>query len=136
MADVFGAKSGVTRVKAGKATVKIGADTCIATGVNITFQRNVEMVPTLGKDRVMSIGEPAGQFTAQTIYMGNKTFSKISENGCIGFSASVVSGDECNGNGKAITMNDCVISAVSWEAQGGRGYIGHGVTIVFANMTV
>ena len=43
-------------VRAGKAIVKVGATTLIALGVELSYSRSVEMIPTLSQRRVASIG--------------------------------------------------------------------------------
>ena len=40
-------------------------------------------------------------------------------------------GSTCKLSGKTVTAHNCVASAVSLGAQGGRGYIAQGITVVF-----
>ena len=126
-------------VRAGKAIVKCGGTTLIALGVELTYQRSVEIVPTLGKKRVLSIGEGTGQFTAQSILAkGNDVTGALhlNDDGCAPFSMSIdMQGATCDVAGKTITAHNCVASAVTISAQGGRGMIAQGVTVVFTGLS-
>ena len=136
MASVFGSDAGAPIVlKAGKAIVTVGGTTLIALNATMQFGRDVQMVPALSKKRVVSIGEPTGTFSAETIIAkGNDSSSafKLSGNDCTGFDMSVkMDGNACDGGGKTFTAKNCFTSAVTVTAQGGRGWIGAGFQVTF-----
>lgn len=123
-------------VKADEATVDFGGGDCIATGVQIQFQRQVERVPTIGKDDVASVSKPQGQFTANTVFM--KTLPPIfSQDACKPVDVVVDFGEgTCEYSGKKVTLHNCIASAVSMDLQGGRGYVASGLTLTFFGMDV
>lgn len=138
--DVFntsdGAKSPLL-VKAGRATLSIdGEGTMLALNCQIQFQRNVEVVPTIGNQRVLSVGEPQGTMSIQTLISNSEdSIDKIlgKDEGCEGFTLEVdLDADgTCGMSGKTLVLSGCVSSSVSVELQGGRGYVASGVQITF-----
>ena len=126
-------------VRAGKATVKCDGKTLIALDVTVTYQRAVEIVPTLGSKRVLSIGEGQGEFTANTVLAkGNDVLSAmhLNDDGCKPFNMTISFEDSaCDANGITVTAHNCVASAVSITAQGGRGYIAQGVRVTFTALS-
>lgn len=136
MASVFGADAGKPIVlKAGKAIVTVGGTTLIALNATMQFGRQVQMVPALSKKRVVSLGEPQGTFSAETIIAkGNdstKAF-KLSGDDCSGYDMSVkMDGNSCDADSKTFTAKNCFTSAVTITAQGGRGWIGSGFQVTF-----
>lgn len=136
MASVFGADTGKPIVlKAGKAIVTVGGTTLIALNATMQFGRSVEIIPALSKKRVVSIGEPQGTFSAETIIAKGNDASKafrLSGDDCSGFDMSVkMDGNACDGGGKTFTAKNCFASAVTVTAQGGRGWIGSGYQVSF-----
>lgn len=136
MASVFGADTGKPIVlKAGKAIVVAGGTTLIALNATMQFGRDVQMIPALSKKRVVSIGEPQGTFSAETIIAkGNDSSSafKLTGDDCSGFDMTVkMDGNACDGGGKTFTAKNCFSSTVTVTAQGGRGYIGSGFQVTF-----
>lgn len=136
MASVFGADAGKPIVlKAGKAIVTVGGTTLIALNATMTFSRDVQLIPALSRKRIVSIGEPQGTFSAETIIAkGNDSTSafKLSGNDCSGFDMTVkMDGNACDGGGKTFTAKNCFASAVTITAQGGRGWIGSGFQVTF-----
>jgi hypothetical protein len=134
--SVFGGSTDKpTVLKAGKAIVTVGGSTLLALGVQVQFGRQVELVPALSKKRVVSLGEPQGQFTANTILAkGVDAFNafKLSGNDCTPFDMTIKFDDgACDAAGKTVTAKNCFASNVSVEAQGGRGYIAQGVQVTF-----
>ena len=144
MSKVFGASNAAPKVfKANKVIVTINNVNLIAMGVTIQFQRDVTPVPVLGDRRVISIGEPVGQMSAQSFLSKDgsvfQAFDIVGEGGCGGFSATLdfsKSKDACDLAGMKVTLKNCYASAVSIEAQGGRGYIANGVNVTFLGMEV
>lgn len=131
----FGAsKDKPTIVKAGKATITINGDTYLALNVQIQYQRSVEIVPTLGKERVISIGEPIGQITAEKV-LGQGSLRAIADS-CKAKSASIQVKDDCGGKSPKIECHNVILSAVNITAQGGRGYIAAGVTGTFTALEI
>lgn len=130
-----------TVLKAGKAIVTVNGTTLLALGVQVQFGRQVEIVPVLGKKRVVSLGEPQGQFTANTIIAKDvdsfKAF-KLSGDDCMPFAMTITfdAKDACDVAGKTITCKNCFSSNVSVDAQGGRGYIAQGVQVTFTALEV
>ena len=127
-------------VKAGKATLTVNSSTLVALDVQIQFQRTVEIVPTIGKQKVLSIGEPQGTFSANTILAKNndafKAF-KLSGDDCKPFDMKIeVNDNACDLNGKTVTAKNCVASAITIGAQGGRGYIAQGVQVAFTALEI
>lgn len=139
MANIFGAKTDKpVIVKAGKAIVTVGSNTMLALGVTVQFQRGVQIIPTLGDKRVLSIGIPQGMFSCSTIIAKDvdpTTAFHLDDDGCKPFDMKIKFNDSaCDMNGKTITVKQGVASAVSIEAQGERGYIGSGVNVTFIGM--
>lgn len=137
MGSVFGGSTDKpTVIKAGKAIVTVDNTTLLALGVQIQFQRQVEIVPALSKKRVVSLGEPQGQFTANTILAkGVDAFKafKLSGDDCKPFDMKIKfdGNDGCDMAGKTVTAKNCFASNVSVDAQGGRGYVAEGVQVTF-----
>lgn len=136
MASVFGADSGKPIVlKAGKAIVVVGGTTIIALNATMTFARDIQMIPALSKKRVVSIGEPQGTFSAETIIAkGNDSSGafKLSGDDCSGYDMTVkMDGNSCDGGGKTFTAKNCFTAGVTVTAQGGRGWIGSGFQVTF-----
>ena len=135
--SVFGgATDKPTVLKAGKAIVRVGNTTLLALGVQVQFGRQVELVPVLGKKRVVSLSEPQGQFTANTILAkGVDAFKafKLSGDDCTPFDMKIKfdGKDACDMAGKTVTAKNCFASNVSVDAQGGRGYVAQGVQVTF-----
>lgn len=135
--SVFGGSTDKpTVVKAGKVIVTVGNKDLLALGVQIQFGRQVEIVPALSKKRVVSLGEPQGQFTANTLLAkGVDAFEafKLSGDDCTPFDMKLKfdAKDACDFAGKTVTAKNCFASNVSIDAQGGRGYIAQGVQVTF-----
>ena len=123
-------------VKAGKAIITVGGSTLLALGVQVQFGRQVEIVPALSTKRVVSLGEPQGQFTANTMLAkGVDAFNafKLSGDDCTPFDMTIKfdGKDACDMAGKTVTAKNCFASNVSLDAQGGRGYVAQGVQVMF-----
>ena len=139
MAKIFGAKTDEPIiVKAGKAIVTVDNKTMLALGVTVQFQRGVQIIPTLGDKRVLSIGIPQGTFTCNTIIAKDvdpTTAFHLNDDGCKPFDMTIKFNDSaCEMSGKTITIKQGVASAVSIDAQGERGYIGSGINVTFIGM--
>lgn len=138
---VFGTDTGKPIVvRAGKAIVTVNGQTMIALGVQVQFQRQVELLPTIGKKRVLSIGEGTGSFSADTILSKENNIEsafRLNDDGCSPFPITITFKDSsCSENGKTVTAHNCVASAISIGAQGGRGYIAEGLQATFTGLTV
>lgn len=138
---VFGTDTGKPIVvRAGKAIVTVNGHTMIALGVQVQFQRTVELLPTIGKKRVLSIGEGTGTFSADTILSKENNIEsafRLNEDGCSPFAITITFKDSsCSENGKTVTAHNCVASAITIGAQGGRGYIAEGLQATFTGLTV
>ena len=127
-------------VRAGKAIVKVGDTTLIALGVEMSFQRSVEMIPTLSSRRVASIGEGTGQFSAQSVLSkenGLESGMHLFDDGCVPFAMTITFNDSaCSMNGKTVTAHNCIASSVSISAAGGRGYVAEGVSCTFTALSL
>lgn len=139
MAKIFGASTDKPLiVKAGKAIVTVDNTTMLALGVSVQFQRGVQIIPTLGNKRVLSIGTPQGTVTCNTIISKGVDPTKafhLDDEGCNPFDMNIKFNDSsCEMNGKTITIKQGIASAVSIEAQGERGYIGSGINVTFIGM--
>lgn len=140
MANVFGADIGKpVVVKAGKAIVTVNGTTIIALNATLQFARSVEVIPALSKKRIVSIGEPQGTFSAETIIVKGNDASKafkIDGDDCSGYDMSIrMDGSACDADGKTYTAKNCFTSAVTLSAQGGRGFIGSGFQVAFTGLT-
>ena len=139
MASVFGADTGKPVVlKAGKAIVTVNGTTLIALNVTCQFGRSVEIMPALSKKRIVSISEPQGQFSAETIIAkGNdptKAF-KLSGDDCSPYDMQIrFDGNACDAGGKTVTCKNCFTQSVNITAQGGRGFIGSGFSATFTGL--
>ena len=135
---VFGDNRDVTVVRAGKALVTVNEKKMIALGVQVVFQRAVELLPTIGEKRVISIGEGQGEFSADTILSKDNDIEaafRLNEDGCVPFPISITFMDTaCSENGKSVDLHHCVASAVSIGMQGGRGYIAEGLKATFTGL--
>ena len=136
MANVFGADSGKPIVlKAGKCIVTVGGTTIIALNVTVQFGREVQVIPALSKKRVVSLSEPQGTFTAETIIAkGNDPSSafKLTGDDCSGYQMTVkFDGNACDAGGKTVKCMNCFTNSVQITAQGGRGFIGSGFSVTF-----
>ena len=140
--SVFGATINTPKViKAGKCIVVVNGKDLIALNVQINFSRQVEVIPVLGKKRVVSIGEPQGTFSAETLLAkGEDAFSAFNLSGadCIPFDMKIrLDGkDACDLDGKTVTAKNCFSSGVSITAQGGRGWVGQGVQVTFTALEI
>ena len=142
MAQIFGSDAGTppTIVKAGKAMLLVGEGmhSMLALGVQIQFQRSVQVIPTLGNSDVLSIGKPTGTLTISSLLskdsdIGNQL--KINDDGCDPLTLTLTFNDgACSMNGKSVTITGGVASAVSIEAQGERGFVATGVSVTFTAM--
>ena len=135
---VFGADTSKPLVvKAGKAVVTCGGQTLIALDLTVQFGRNVEKIPTISRQSILSIGEAQGAVSASTILAKDADAMGALHLGCDPFSMTISFRDgACGMNGKTITCHNCVASSVSLQAQGGRGFIAQGVQIVFTALTM
>ena len=137
--SVFGANSSQPKViKAGKAILVVNNKEIIALNVQIVFQRPVEVIPAISKKKLVSLGEPQGTFTAETILAkGEDAFDafKLDGEDCAPFDMKIrVNDSACDLNGKSVTAKNCFSGSVSITVQGGRGYIGQGLQVVFTAM--
>lgn len=141
MSKIFGSDAGTpTIVKAGKATLSVGEGmhSMLALGVQIQFQRSVQVIPTIGNSDVLSIGKPTGILTISSLLskdsdIGNQL--KINGDGCDPLTLELKFNDgACSMNGKSVTITGGVASAVSIAAQGERGYVATGVSVTFTAM--
>jgi len=140
MANVFNAPESARVIKVDKAIVKIGGTTAIALGVTINYQRSVQQLPVLSTSDVISVGKASGTFQAETLLMKGEaditTDDLFNGDGCIPGTITVSFQDgACQTQNKPITCKNCIASAISVTAQGGRGYIASGVTITFTAMS-
>lgn len=138
--NVFGASEKAHVIKADKAIVKIGGQTALALGVTIQYQRPVQQVPVLAEEDVISVGKGSGTFTAETILMKNAFDitggALITGDGCKPDTISISFQDgSCESKTKPVTCKNCIASAVSVTAQGGRGYVAAGVSVTFTAMS-
>lgn len=138
---VFGADTSKPLVvKAGKAVVTCGGQTLIALDVSVQFGREVQKIPTISRQSILSIGEAQGTVSASTILAKDADAMgalHLGDDGCDPFSMTISFRDgACGMNGKTITCHNCVASSVSLQAQGGRGFIAQGVQIVFTALTM
>lgn len=136
MADgIFGQATGAPLVvKGDNAIVTVDGDELLATQVQISYQRNVQRLPVVGKKDVLSVGKAQGVFTAEAIYAKSLP-SIFNETGCDPKTITVkMSVDDCNKDAKDITLFGCVASALQISLSGERGYIASGVTITFTSM--
>lgn len=125
-----------TVIRAGKAIVTVNGKTLLALQVNVTFSRQVELVPTLGKKRVVGLSEPQGTFTASTVIAKDQdAFSafNLSGSGCAPFDMTISfdASESCDAGGKTIKAKNCFTSAVTVAAQGGRGYVTSDLQVTF-----
>ena len=136
MASVFGADTGKPIVlKAGKCIVTVGGTTLIALNATVQFGREIQVVPALSKKRVVSIGEPQGTFSAETIIAKGSDPSsafKLTGDDCSGYQMSIkFDANACDAGGKTVKCMNCFTQNVQITAQGGRGWIGSGFQVTF-----
>lgn len=135
MASVFGASTGKPIVvKAGKATVTVNNKTLIATGVTIEYSRTVEPINVIGDKKILSIGEPQGTVTFETILAKDiDAFSAFQLGGgdCLPFSMQISFGGACDMAGQTVTAYNCVASSMTISARGGQGFVSNSVRVSF-----
>lgn len=137
---MFGAENydNAKLIRAGSAYITIGNATMYALGIQIQFQRTAQILPTLSKDRVISIGEPQGTLTIDSLVIdGGDLPSQIKNGGCSLDSITVQysSADGNCGNGqRTITCKNGVASAVTLNGNGQQGYIAEGFTFTFTDL--
>jgi len=139
--EVFGATTGAPIViKSDKATIEIDRKKCLALGVQIQFQRQVQVLPVLSDKRVMSVGEPQGTISIDTLLIKDNQYDITSADwikgdGCKPKVLDVSFKDnQCTTKTKKVSCSGCIASAVSVGMQGGRGYVASGVQITFTGM--
>ena len=141
MASVFGADTGKPVVlKAGKAIVTVNNQTLIALNVTCQFGRSVEVIPALSKKRIVSISEPQGNFSADTIISKasdpTQAFN-VSGDDCSPYDMQIkFYGNACDAGGKTVTCKNCFTNSISVSAQGGRGFIGSGFSATFTALVM
>lgn len=128
-------------VRASRANITISGitDSIIALNVNCTFQRRVEMVPTIGNVRVVSASEPEGTLQIGTLIAKDSNAIEqilMKDTECTPYSMEITFGGDatCGMGNKKVSISGCVSSGVSVEMQGGRGYVASGVTVTFTQM--
>lgn len=139
--SVFGANSASPKViKAGKAILVINNKEVIALNVQITFSRPVEVIPVLSKKKVISLGEPQGSFSAETVLArGEDAFDafKLDGDDCSPFDMKIkVADNACDLDGKSVTAKNCFAAGITITAQGGRGFIGQGMQVTFTALEI
>lgn len=141
MASVFSTDTGrPIVVRAGKATLKVNGATFIALNVTVQYGREVQMLPSIGKQKIISVGEAQGTFSAETVLAkGANSFEAMgmTGSGCSPFSMTITFNDAaCDANGMSVTAHNCIASAVTITAQGGRGFIANGCQATFTALSV
>jgi hypothetical protein len=120
--------------------VTVNGTTIIALQATLQFARSIEVIPALSKKRVVSIGEPQGTFSAETIIAKGNDASKafkLTGDDCTGYDMTIrMDGNACDSDGKTYTAKNCFTSAVTLTAQGGRGFIGSGFQVTFTGLTM
>ena len=140
MSNVFGGSEKARVIKADKAIVTINGTVAIALGVSIQYTRQVQKVPVLALEDIISIGTASGVFSADTILLkgGSDIMANelISGDGCRPGTITVRFQDgACDSQVRPITCKNCIASAVNVTAQGGRGFVASGVSIIFTAMS-
>lgn len=130
-------------IKAGRAKLKVEGvtESMLAMNCTVQFSRSVEVVPVIGDQRVLSVGEPTGTCSIGTILAkSDSTLEKIlgKETECEGFTMQLTfTGDAtCGMGGRSVTLGGCIASAVSIEMQGGRGFVASSVQITFTSLQI
>lgn len=125
-------------IRAGRAYITVDSKTMYAIGIQITFQRTAQILPTLSKDRVIAIGEPQGTLTIDSMVIdGGGLPDKIKNGDCKLDSITVQYSDEdgkCGNGQKAITCKNGIASAVTLNGNGQQGYIAQGFTFTFTDL--
>lgn len=138
--SVFGTSKNAVVVKAGRAKVTTDNGVLMALGVQLQYGRQVEIVPTLGDRRMISVGEGQGTISINTVLCKDvdaiNAFG-LGDSGCKDFTMSLTFKDgTCGMSGRTVRASHCIASAVSIDAQGGRGYIANGVQISFTALEI
>lgn len=127
-------------VRAGKAKITVNGMPMIALSATVTFQRTVEQLPAIGGKKVISIGEPSGTFSAESILAKDANAFKamgLTGDGCAPFTMTITFNDAtCHANGMTVTAHNCIANSGSITVQGSRGVVGHSVTAVFTALTI
>ena len=141
--SVFGTNTGAPIViKSDKAIITLDDKTLLATGVNISYQRPVGIVPVLNEKRVISVGEGQGTINIETLLIAEGQYdvtasSFLSGDGCNAKDLTIKFQDSnCDSKTKPVTCHGCVGNAVSIGMQAGRGFVVTGVGITFTAMDV
>ena len=136
MSSVFGADaSRPVVVRAGKAILTVDDQNLLALNVTIQFTRTVEVIPTIGAQRVLSVGEATGTLSAETVLAKNSdalAAFHLTADECQPIPIQIRFADgTCDVSGKTVTAQNCIGSALTITAQGGRGMVAQGVQVTF-----
>ena len=137
--SVFGTDTGKPLVfKAGKAIVTINGQTLIAIDASINFARTVEVVSVIGRKRIISLGEPRGTFSTNTMLAKSsnvfEAFGMDGNSDCGGFDITISFGagsGSCDLSGKTMTCKNCFASGMTITASGERGFVASAVQVTF-----
>lgn len=124
---------------ADKAVLKIGGNTALATGVQVSFTRTVQNIPLLSGKRAMSAGTPQGTMSASVLVADKQTLAAMHINEACTLSDITLrmSDGTCNGNGGGtydIKLHNCIASAVSITLQADQGMVVAGLQVTFTAM--
>lgn len=142
--NVFNASGSARVIKADKAIVTLDKQPMLALGVTIQYGRPVQQLPVLAEEEVLSIGKPSGTISIDALLISGADAditknSLLNSDGCDPAKALTITYGKtegaCASLNKPVTCKNCVASAVTVNAQGGRGYIATGVQIVFTAMS-
>lgn len=142
MAVIFGAKSDKSNIfKAGEATCTIDNVDAILLQVDISIDRSLQPIPTLGHGIQWSASQPQGTLQASSIL--TKSADLVERLGgddsiCTKRSIQVdMRGAQCGtAASKKIKINDAYCSRISFSLSGQQGYIGTGLVIQFTSCEI
>lgn len=127
-----------TVIRAGRAYVTIGDDTTVAIGIQVQFQRTVNRLPTLSRSNILTVSEPQGTLTINSLVMSGKgsVWNSITGTDCTPATVKLSYGndDDCNQAQGSLTLSGALASAISLSGDGSQGYIANGVTFTFTDM--
>lgn len=140
MAVIFGAKSDKSNIfKAGEATCTIDNVDAILLQVDISIDRSLQPIPTLGHGIQWASGQPQGQLQANSILTKSADLvESLAGDDCTKRTIQVnMNGAQCGtAASKKIKINDAYCSRVSFSMSGQQGYIGSGIVIQFTSCEI
>lgn len=130
---VFGDENGAKFYYLPSATVQVGGANGVALNVQIQYQRQVQLIPTLTAEKHFNVGRASGTFTGTFIFDEGiaGSLSTACNLGACTFSMA----GQCDSPSKNVQCNDCILQSVQIQGDGSNGYATIAITATFSTLT-